>query len=202
VPVSGLVTTVSALLLITSLAALLTVRLQLSRRWIAVPVLFGLSVLLPTPGLSIWLWIKGAAGELSIVTLVLLAGYLLRRLAEVSLLHESTRKQLYGIVLIAGLLLYPATLGLTAYDPYRIGFTPWLDVILLVLVIVYWLLQRQQVALVLLAVVAANELGVLASINTWDYLLDPLVWLASPVLLGKLLIQDRKAARAAGSGHS
>ena len=48
-----------------------------------------------------------------------------------------------------------------------------------------------------LSVVAANELGILTSINTWDYLLDPLVWLASPVLLIKLLIRDRKTEQSA-----
>ncbi len=47
--------------------------------------------------------------------------------------------------------------------------------------------------MILLTVVAAGEAGILSSFNGWDYFIDPLLWLFSPVLLIILLIEKRKA---------
>jgi len=160
-------------------------------RWmIVLPAL--LLSLVPVAGSSLWLWISGAVGELSVVSVIVLTGFILRNLTAWSLLETSARQQLYYLILVAGFLLYPATLGLSMFDPYTLGFGIELSLALLFLSMIYWILKFRQVAVVLLLVVAAEVAGVLISGNTWDYLIDPLLWLFTPSLLISMEVGRRR----------
>ena len=151
--------------------------------------------LVPVAGSSLWLWIGGAVGELSIVSLLVLISFIVRSLTSGSgnLIETRSRQQLYYLILIAGLLLYPASLGLSIYDPYTLGFGFELSLFLLVLSVICWFLKYRQLAVILLIVIAAEAAGVLSSVNTWDYFIDPLLWLFSPVLLIILEIRQRRS---------
>ncbi|GBE07660.1 hypothetical protein BMS3Bbin11_01772 [bacterium BMS3Bbin11] len=162
-------------------------------RWLIVAVVLILSLSIPVVDSNPWLWINGATGELSIVSLILLAGFILRKLAGCGFLSSSTRIHLYILMLLAGTLLFPATLGLTQFDPYVLGYGFEISLLLLSLSILYWIFKQRQIAMILLTVVAAGEAGILSSFNGWDYFIDPLLWLFSPVLLIILLIEKRKA---------
>lgn len=162
-------------------------------RWLIVAVVLILSLGIPVVDSNPWLWINGATGELSIVSLILLAGFILRKLAGCGFLSSSTRIHLYILMLLAGILLFPATLGLTQFDPYVLGYGFEISLLLLSLSILYWIFKQRQIAIILLIVVAAGEAGILSSFNGWDYFIDPLLWLFSPVLLIILLIEKRKA---------
>lgn len=162
-------------------------------RWLIVAVVLILSLSIPVVDSNPWLWINGATGELSIVSLILLAGFILRKLTGRGFLSSSTRIHLYILMLLAGALLFPATLGLTQFDPYVLGYGFEISLLLLSLSILYWIFKQRQIAMILLTVVAAGEAGILSSFNGWDYFIDPLLWLFSPVLLIILLIEKRKA---------
>ena len=181
---------ISTLLIITACASIISFRLPTKWRLMVIfPVLF-LSFI-PVAGSSLWLWMSGAVGELSIVTALILTAFILRSFSSRSLLETNSRQQLYYLILIAGFLLYPASLGLSTFDPYVLGFGFELSLALLALSIIYWVLKFRQVAVVLLLVVAAESAGLLISSNTWDYLIDPLLWLFTPVLL-IILEMDRR----------
>ena len=166
---------------------------QAKWRWLVVAVVIILSLIIPVVDSNIWLWINGAVGELSIVSLILLAGFILWKLAGWSLLSSSTRLHIYFLILLAGVLLFPATLGLTQFDPYAFGYSFELSLLLLSLSILYWTFNQRQMSIILLMVVAVDKAGILSSINSWDYLIDPLLWLFSPVMLIILLMVKRKA---------
>jgi hypothetical protein len=180
---SHLMVNIGTLLIVAASAVQLSLLLKPLYRWLAVSCLILLSVILPVAGSNPWLWINGAVGELSVMTMILLAGFILRKLAGLSLTGFYTRVHIYLLIFITGLLLFPATLGLTQFDPYSLGYGFELSLLLLALSILYWILQQRQLAVILLIVVAADEIGILSSNNTWDYLIDPLLWIISPVML-------------------
>jgi hypothetical protein len=179
---------ISTLLIVAASAVQLSFLFKPLYRLLAVTCLILLSVILPVAGSNPWKWINGAIGELSIMTMILLAGFIIRKLTGFSLTGFNTRLHIYLLIFIAGLLLFPATLGLTQFDPYSLGYRFELSLFLLVLSILYWILQQRQLAIILLIIVAANETGILSSNNTWDYLIDPLLWIASPVMLVAMYI--------------
>ena len=193
---SSVMLNISTFLLIVACGAWISMTLKKPLRWLAVMCLIVLSLILPAAGSNPWLWINGAAGELSIVTLILLAVFILRSLAGINLLSFQTRRHLYFLLLLAGFMLYPATLGLTRFDPYILGFGLELTLLLLMLSVMYWFFQQRQLALIFLIVVAADEAGTLSSLNTWDYLIDPLLWLFTPALLLIMFIDRRERAKA------
>lgn len=174
---------ITSLLIVAACGAFISLRFSKSIRWISVACLILLSVTIPVAGSNTWLWINGAVGELSIVTLLLLTGFVLRSLIGWNLIESQSRVYLYFLVLLTGSMFYPATLGLSQFDPYSLGYGLDLSLLLLSLSILYWVFKQQQVAIILLLVVAARETGLLSSPNTWDYLIDPLLWLLSPVIL-------------------
>ena len=76
------------------------------------------------------------------------------------------------------LCLYPATLGLTYMDPYRLGFSPRILLVLMLLVTLVLWMQRNYFGVVL---IAGATLGFVVDLkdsdNYWDYLIDPLLGL-------------------------
>lgn len=190
-----LIMNISTLLIVASCGVFISLFFNRALRWIAVIILIMLSVLFPVAGSNLWLWINGAAGELSIVTMILLTVFAVRGLTGCSLLEIPARTHLSVLILLTGFLLYPATLGVSPFDPYSLGYGFELSLLLLSLSILYWVFRQQGVAFILLCVVAAREIGILSSVNAWDYLIDPLLWLFSPAILIILSTGRRKTAR-------
>jgi len=186
---------ISTLLIVVACGAFISLRFSKSLRWISVACLLLLSVTIPVVGSNAWLWINGAVGELSIVTLLLLTAFVLRSLIGWNIIESQSRVYLYFLVLLTGSMLYPATLGLSQFDPYTLGYGLDLSLLLLSLSMLYWIFKQQQVAIVLLLVVAARESGFFSSPNTWDYLIDPLLWLLSPVILIIIFIGGLKHSK-------
>jgi hypothetical protein len=139
--------------------------------WLMVAVF--VAVLIPVHGLPLAAYVRGATGDLSITTLVLLLGAIWRQLAGRPAAIGSVN--LLAIVL-AALALYPMALGWGGFDPYRLGFgDPWFLSGLLILALgAIWLKLPGMTAAIALAVLAWGA-GWYESGNLWDYLLDPLV---------------------------
>ncbi len=115
----------------------------------------------------------GVLGDLSMTSQVLLASAIVKRITGTDVLPHRHRDFLLALAASTGLLLYPLSSGLTAFDIYAMGYgSGALMIVLAVATIICWRF-RPGVALVVLLGVLAFDLGLLTSTNVWDYLLDP-----------------------------
>lgn len=142
----------------------------------AVAVLVVLGLFLPVSGLSLAQWLRSVVGDLSILTLVMFLNILAQHLFNHKLLASATRNNLLLGVILVGMVFYPLALGVSEFDPYRLGYAPVsLTVILSLASIIAWTRAKQGMALILLLPLIAFNLQLLESANLWDYLLDPVL---------------------------
>ena len=139
-------------------------------------VLLALGLFIPVYGLSITQWLRSVEGDLSVLSLVIFVNILAQRLFNFTLVEPASRnKLLLGVVLI-GLVFYPLALGVSAFDPYRLGYSPVLMSVLLCLIsVVAWYKSLPALAIILLLPLVAFNMHMLESTNLWDYLLDPIL---------------------------
>jgi hypothetical protein len=126
----------------------------------------------------------GALGPLSLASVLAAALILARLLGAPPVCRGRDLLLAAALVTLLGLLLYPAGAGLLAFDPYRFGFHG------LVLPLILIALAALALALRSILVPAWIALAILAwlvrltgSANLWDYLVDPLAWLAAMLFL-------------------
>lgn len=161
-------------------------RLTVGWRLAVFAALFGLSFA-PHNGVALAGYLRGLfGGELAIPTLVFLVWSCLRQTFAWPL-ADSTQRILPLVFFAAlGLVLFPATLGLSSLDPYRFGFEPGL--LLLVSAagaLAFCFVGNCVASLALVLTGVAFMLGIKNSQNYWDYLIDPLMALYS---LGAVLL--------------
>jgi len=167
----------------------LFVRSDFARRG-TLGVIFMLSWI-PLPRTSMVQVLRGVVGDIAIPTFLLfglmVGGCLLSSLPKHSSAGQKLRPDFFVpddslrwffiLVVGAGSLFYPMTMGFTIMDPYAWGYAP--NVMLLVCLSVILALefagQRTAAVLILLAV-AAYAAGLMESSNLWDYLMDPLLF--------------------------
>lgn len=186
----------SQLLLLTVLCAVLL------GRWVMQPLarnvlLVGVLVLgfsLPLAGSTPAQWLRSLLGDLSVVTLVLLADIAARRWWNRTLLAASTRRVLLWGAAVVGVMFYPLALGVGPLDPYRLGFAPALLVGVFCLAsLSAWLLRARGLAVILLLPLLAYNLHLLESDNLWNYLLDPVLVIYALVQIVMVALTRRKA---------
>lgn len=132
---------------------------------------------IPVWGVSLAGFVRGITGDLSVSTLLILALALVRSISGFVLVEESNRHSMLKAVAIAAVLFYPLVLGISMFDPYRLGYgSLWLMVALLGLAVWSSLRYSTFLALCIALAVAAWSGNWYESPNLWDYLLDP--WLA------------------------
>jgi hypothetical protein len=134
------------------------------------------AALLPLGGLPLAGYLRGVVGDLSVSTVVLLLLRLRPPDRGREAPGERSRAALQAAAAACGLLLYPMTLGLGPFDPYRLGYgDPWLLAALFALatLALHCRLHLPAVLLSLAVLAWAASLG--ESRNLWDYLLDPLL---------------------------
>ena len=174
-------------------------RLARSRLAMLQGVVFAVA-LIPFDGFPIAAYVRGASGDLSITTMVLLWCALLRPWSKTShgcaVADSSNRRALLALIALAAVVLYPMALGLGAFDPYRLGYGNWVFVTVLLLVaLAGWFRRYYPVALCVALAALAWAIGWYESGNLWDYLLDPFVAIyALFALLMSALVQIRSAA--------
>lgn len=134
--------------------------------------------LLPVKALPLVQYLHGFFGDLSISTLCLLlfsVGCFLR--GDVSRQYHEEKKHVYAFLVVAGLLLYPMSTGLTVFDPYALGYAPRYFGVVLLGFALYSAWKKYYLVLTLLTcVVFAYGIDFLSSNNLWDYLMDPLIF--------------------------
>ena len=152
-------------------------------------------VAIPFDGLSVAEFVRGISGDLSITTLILLTLFLFlprpisgsraNMGAETLLYHRAdhtpsrppTKGQLLSLIVITALVFYPLALGVSAFDPYRLGFgNLWFIAGLLIIALVASFQQYTLIALSISLAVLAWSVGWNESNNLWNYLIDP--WVA------------------------
>jgi hypothetical protein len=143
--------------------------------------------LFPFGALPLAAYLRGAIGDLSITSLVLLALAIARfalasaAAGEPAFFCRGTecgkdRQALLLLVVLAATWLYPMALGVGLFDPYRAGYgSVWFVGALLLLALAACYKGRLLVASCIALPVLAWSAGWHESNNLWDYLLDPLL---------------------------
>ena len=147
--------------------------------------------LIPIQGLPLWRYIFGLTGDISPTTWLLFSFWFVFPDIFCYWCADELpiRRRLY---LFFGLMvLYAMTLGIGSLDPYAWGYQPWG----MLAALGAWVAWHGRTAPGL-TMVLALDLGLyarhgLTSDNLWDYLSDPLVFIA----LGVSLIRDLKSHR-------
>lgn len=131
----------------------------------------------PLGGLSLAAYLRGAFGDLSVASLLLLGLYLVRFVGGGALAPLAAGRHALLVLLAAtAAVFYPMALGWGSFDPYRLGYGSY-GLLGGLLAIAIWggLQGRLLVTVTISLAVAAWAAGWYASTNLWDYLLDPLV---------------------------
>ncbi|MDH2919339.1 MAG: hypothetical protein PXX73_09125 [Sideroxydans sp.] len=168
-------------------------RLSLPRISLLLAAIF-IFALVPLNGLPLAGYTRGMVGDFSISSVLLIGLAILRPYGI--LVSEKSRLHLLRLIALVALIFYPMTLGVTLYDPYRLGYgdAGFFSVVLLVALLTWW----RQSNLIVLSIALATLawcLGAYESSNAWDYLIDPL--LAGYALLA--LLQDARRRAKVGA---
>jgi hypothetical protein len=150
----------------------------LSRAWRVTLLLALLAAsYIPLDGLSLAAYLRSHIDDLAITTLLFMGWGCLHRLGVLPPVRKGATVVLILFAAMA-LVLYPATLGLTDLDPYRLGFSPRPLLIFVALLTFGLFYLRNYLAVVMLAgATLAFLAGIKPSHNYWDYLIDPLLGL-------------------------
>lgn len=137
-------------------------------------------LLLSFDGLNLVGYLQGGFGEFSAGTCIVACSLLLERVSGQNWISAKERVLFYRVVLLLGLSLYPMSLGLSYFDPYVLGYYPTvLSVVCLAIAVVgVWKANRLLVIWLLLAGLMF-KFELLESVNLWDYLLDPWIFIYS-----------------------
>jgi hypothetical protein len=115
-------------------------------------------------------------GTPSITLLALLLDLLTRR----RLFSPRERRALLWFAAGATLILYSSTLGYLPLDVYRAGFSPWAPIALAAAAIAAaW--RSPAIACTALAALVAYDIPVFASVNLFDYVVDPMLGIVAIV---------------------
>lgn len=139
--------------------------------------------LFPFSGISIAEYILSANPVFSIGTTALLFIVFVRKLFGKELLpHNDVLIFAVWNVLLC-LILYSSALGLIEFDVYRFGYgSPWIYLVILTITI-FLFIGKRPLGIVFLVCIGAFNLGVLFSLNLFDYLTDGILFLFSCAIL-------------------
>ncbi len=150
-------------------------------------------VLLPIDSLSVTQVIRGIFGDLSITSIILLGYFMISPMT-----FSKQSRQIFILVVITGVIFYPAALGLGMIDPYQWGYLNTYRAIevpliflasLIVLLMVAGAMKNSLIMLCVCVALGAYILGAMESKNIWDYLIDPLVYIYGLFYLSAHLVK-------------
>lgn len=120
-------------------------------------------------GLSMASYARSLTDDLAISSLVVLGWLTLQRLGVLRPMAVSRRWVMLLVFAVLALTLYPATLGLTYFDPYRWGYNPRPMIIIVAVIALGLVLMRNALAVVMLAAATlAFTFRIKPSENYWD----------------------------------
>ncbi|NBW95933.1 MAG: hypothetical protein EBR28_04165 [Planctomycetia bacterium] len=147
----------------------------LSRRLPAwAPAAVAAATLVPIAGLPLGRWLHGIGLVVSLPLLVVFVDAACTPAGGGGFLGAAGRRAAVWFGAVAGIVLYPAALGLGAFDPYVLGWrTPGVAAAVAVIG-VGLALAGNRFSIAILAAGVAWQAGILESDNAWDYVVDPL----------------------------
>ena len=150
--------------------------------WIALLIIF-IIFLIPINHLMISEYIYGVLAGLSISTIVLLIYANLNLMGYLNNNNNNNNKSInfYFYTLLAlGIIIYPFhLLIITKTDPNSWGFSPIIFSLILsfIAIIYYCLFKKHFAGIILLIVLICFNLNLLNSVNLWNYLIDPFLFI-------------------------
>lgn len=191
-------------LLLTAAVGWLLRRFPLSRSARAAVVLVVcVAALLPVGDLPGAAYLRGLFGDLSIITLCLLAASVASYVLGRASISASEMDVITVVALAGATILYPMALGLGYFDPYALGYGSLYFVgVLFVLALAAWYGRRYFLTLCIALAVIAHAHELLDSRNLWDYLIDPLLVLYALFAQGQCMLSAmrRRFAKRAKAG--
>lgn len=154
-----------------------------------------IAVVVPFADWSLPRWLAGIGVSPSVTSTCLLLAFVWGRLGGPPPLDARTWRIAWWFGAIAGLILYPAALGIGPLDPYSWGWGALPLVMALGLLTIGLLWLGNRFAFVLTLGVLGYNLRLLESSNLWDYLTDPVLTVFS------LAVAARAALRRVGAGR-
>lgn len=163
-------------LLASAVACRLTRRGRLPRPARVVIILAAAALLfVPMGDLFVVEYARGALGDLSITSLVLLIAYLVSCARNRNVIDERNFNAIMVALAGTAVLLYPLALGLTYFDTYALGYhSAYLATALLLGTLLAWYAGYYWLVMCVVLALVGYVAGVLESDNVWDYLIDPL----------------------------
>jgi hypothetical protein len=160
---------------------------------LTIAVCAGALAFLPLGATTIGAFMLGVFGPVSAATIVLCAIYL-HSVITGSLKSRLPSRAFLLCLVITGVAFYPLTFGLSAFDPYDLGYRGLtLPALMLGYLLIGWFAGARDIACwiglaALLYLIDAND-----SRNLWDYLLFPLDPIVAALGLGFSLIRAPRA---------
>lgn len=150
-------------------------------------------------GLSLAAYLRSFTDDVAITSQVALVFATVVRMGLAAPLTQAARLQLLLVMAALALFLYPATMGLSVFDPYRLGYNPRSLIIVIGLLALGLLMLRHWLGVCMLALATlAFSLDIKPSPNYWDYLLDPFIalycWGALIGYLAKKVLRSSTAS--------
>jgi hypothetical protein len=183
-----------------------TSRLRRSFQLLALLVLFAVSCI-AIDKLALAAYLRSVIGPLAMTTLLMMGAVALLRLRVTNISCLGIQHVAFMFAAL-GLMMYPAALGLTQFDPYRLGYDPELMLIVVGAFAAWFLYSGNHFGAWLLALATVAFIADLqASDNYWDYLLDPFLvvfcWsLVARRAYGMLMNRVRRLSRINPVGHT
>jgi hypothetical protein len=144
-------------------------------RWL-VPLIMAALMSVPLiGGLSAVEYVRGWVGDFSVTLILLLAAGVWHGATGRKVLEHKDLAAIFICTTVAGLFLYPLTLGAGPWDPYELGYRPLAMLAVLVVLAVVGRVRGYRAAVFVPIIILAWWAGLLESTNLWDYLFDPLV---------------------------
>jgi hypothetical protein len=152
----------------------------------------------PLAGLSLANYVHSFTGDAAITTLLALAYLTAVRVGFAPTLRHEARLQILLVMAGLALFLYPATMGLSYMDPYRLGYQPRLLISAIGAVALALLALGNRLGACMFGLATlAFSLGIKSSSNYWDYLIDPFIAIyscAAVVAYGARVIRRKAVA--------
>lgn len=127
-------------------------------------------------GLSLAAYFRSFTDDVAITTLVALGFSAAVRMGLATRQDRTARLQLLIPLAALALFLYPATMGMTYFDPYRLGYNPRPLIMIIGATTLGLMVWRNWLGACMFGLATlAFSLGVKPSPNYWDYLLDPFI---------------------------
>lgn len=129
---------------------------------------------LPLNGISLAIYVRSVIDDLAITTLIALSIGTAVRMGLMNAPTRTHQSELLVCFAVLALILYPATLGLTYLDPYRLGYSPRPLIFTIGLTTLFFLVRGNLIGVLMLSVATlAFSTGLKDSNNYWDYIVDP-----------------------------